>query len=533
VLAFYNRTGELVWGGAYDLDTEQPLELPKLVRTQLPAEHFLRQRFSSEEPVAGIVQTELGPFLVVSRPVLTSAGEGPPMGSVLMGRALDAAAITRLAAQARVELRAMAPGRTVVRPVTEVREPSRLARNATELVETSATTVGETTIMDIRGNPALTLMVTTPRDISARGRDALGFATLSLGVVGGLVLVLLLVLLRRTVLDPVSRLTAHATALGASDDLNVRLELARKDEIGVLAGEFDHMVERLADARKRLLEQSYKAGVAEMASGVLHNIGNAITPVGVKLSTLKEALHQAPVEEIDLAAAELADPATDPGRRAEMQSFVGLAGKELSDLVRRTSRDLEAIENHVGHVQLILADQQRFSRAERVLEPVLVPQLVLETVPLVPDELRGRMTVELDSSVPHVRPVRVARVALQQVVSNLLINAAEAIGESGGRQPGRVEVSAYEEMLEGVRMVHLRFADNGHGIPAENVARIFERGFTTKPRGSGMGLHWSANTVLALGGRIYAESDGPGLGACIHLLLPRAAVESELLESAA
>ena len=70
------------------------------------------------------------------------------------------------------------------------------------------------------------------------------------------------------------------------------------------------------------------------------------------------------------------------------------------------------------------------------------------------------------------------------------------------------------------QLVHVRFTDNGQGIPAEALPRLFERGFTSKARGSGIGLHWCANTMAAMGGRIHASSDGPGRGACVHLLLP-------------
>ena len=71
-------------------------------------------------------------------------------------------------------------------------------------------------------------------------------------------------------------------------------------------------------------------------------------------------------------------------------------------------------------------------------------------------------------------------------------------------------------------LAHVRFTDNGQGIPAEALPRLFERGFTSKARGSGIGLHWCANTMAAMGGRIHATSDGPGRGACVHLLLPLA-----------
>jgi signal transduction histidine kinase len=342
-------------------------------------------------------------------------------------------------------------------------------------------------------------------------------------VAGGLVLLMLLVGMRRSLLDPISELTTRALLVGSREDLDVRLNSQRRDELGLLAREFDRMVERLAEARRQLVEHSYRSGVAEMASGVLHNIGNALTPLGVKLSNLRAALSRAPVQEVGLAAAELSEPGSDTERRADLQAFVALSGQELADLVRRAEQDLGEVQANLDHIQQILADQHRFSRAERAIEPVLLAPLVQESVGLLPDDLKTVARVELAPELERVGPARAARVALQQVVSNLLINAAEAILAAGDRPlPGLVRVTAGESLVDGRPMVHLRFTDDGVGIPAEDLSRVFQRGFSTKARGSGTGLHWSANTIQTLGGRLFAESDGPGRGASFHLLLPSA-----------
>ena len=533
LLAFYDLDGERIWGGTADLSDEGVAEAAKLMPQHLPADHVLlasgrdeqasgRPRGPTEPALAGIYRSEHGPFLLVSKQVLNSAGEGPPKGRVLMARRVGEADVARLGAQARVDLSLSAPA-PGAQPLAVTQEPGRLAQTPIGLTRSAHSLVGETTLMDIGGRPALTLRVTTPRAISARGREALWTSSLSLAVVGGLVMLTLVLLLRRIVLDPLSRLTAHASSLGAGDDLDLRLNIGRKDELGVLADAFDRMMERLAQARQRLLEQSYRAGVAEMASGVLHNLGNAVTPIGVKLTRLQGALREAPVEEVDLALAELAQPGADPDRRRDMQDFLQLAGQELAGLVRRLTRDLGEVQTQVEHVQQILVDQERFSRAERVMESVAVYPLLEETVRLLPDALRARAEIELDPGLRELRPVQASRVALQQIVSNLVINAAEAMPaprQSG--PPGRLHLSGAEELNGEVPMVHLRFADNGSGISAEALPRIFEPGFSTKSRGSGTGLHWTANSVRALGGRISAESAGVGLGACLHLCLRQA-----------
>lgn len=532
-LAIYDAGGRLIWGMAYDLEAEEVMELPTLFAPELARDHLMMAPVAQPADLVGIVQDVAGPLLVAARPVLTSAGEGPPMGVVVMARLLDDKAVSRLATQARVDVQ-LSPMAGDARPLPAEKAPSSLSHSSVALEVGQSSTVGHTTIADLSGAPALGLAVTTPHDITARGGEALRVANIALALASASVLLLLLIGMRRTLLDPISELTTQALLVGSRQDLSVRLNSERRDELGLLTREFDRMVERLAEARQQLVEQSYKSGIAEMASGVLHNIGNALTPLGVKLGHLKGALAAAPVEEVDLAAAELADPGLDAARRSDMESFLALAGKELAELVRRTGRDLEGIQSNVDHIQQILADQHRFSRAERVIEPVALAPLVRESAGMLPEALAKGLRVDLAPALERVGRVSAARVALQQVVGNLLLNAAEAIAAGGERaSPGRIEVSAAETVIEGQPMVHLRVADNGIGIAVEDLARIFARGFSTKSRGSGMGLHWSANTIQLLGGRLFAESEGPGRGACLNLLLPQAVASQQVLQEAA
>ncbi|WP_200373557.1 CHASE4 domain-containing protein [Thiocystis violacea] len=256
-MAFYDQAGDLIWGMAYDLGAEQPLELPTLMPARISAGHFPRQADAGDEtPKAtlGLFQTPRGPFLVVAMPALTSAGEGPPIGHVMLARLLDAEAIARLGTQARVNLSVSTPP-PESRSASGPAEPSGFVQTPITLTETPATLVGETTLTGLDGHPALTLRVATPREISAQGRKALWVANLSVAGALGLAFFLLLLGLRRIILNPLSRLTAQATALGANEAQEARLKLARQDEIGVLAQALDQMMDRLARSRHRLLER--------------------------------------------------------------------------------------------------------------------------------------------------------------------------------------------------------------------------------------------------------------------------------------
>jgi two-component system, NtrC family, sensor kinase len=515
----FDRARQPVWGLLFDLDEEEEIEMPELIERL--AASPLTALTEPDAEVEGLLITTHGPLLIVARPVLTSNREGPVQGAMLLGRFLDAAAI---ADQTRIQLRA-----TVL--ANETLDPEQAAIVA-ELGDSGETLIRAGTAVDqvyrilpdLDGQPALLLRVDVPKAISARGQAAVRFALLSLLGAGLAILAVLMFGLHRMVLVPLRRLTDHAVDVGQRGDLAARLTLERRDELGALAREFDRMVERLAEARKALVDRSYQSGVAEMASGVLHNIGNAITPLKVRVANLESALREAPAAELRMALTELADPATPADRRGDLEQFANLAGQEIATALETTTGQMAGVARQVEHVQRILSDQERFSRAARVLEPVSVVELVRESVDLLGDDGRRELQVELDPSLTAAGSVLGSRVALQQILVNLLKNAVEAVREQAPPPgAGHVVVGATPEFSEGRAMVRLCVTDNGIGISPEHLSRVFERGFSTKSRASsGLGLHWCAVTAAALGGGIQAESAGTGQGTRLILRLPQA-----------
>lgn len=523
LLNIYGLDGERLFGQAVEPNSKETLNLGELSDPRLPADHPLLRHPEITSEVAGIIDTLQGPLLVAARPILTSTGQGPGRGVLMMGRLLNDAEFRRIAEQNRLKLGVFPAAGAA--PEVAWPQASPIPHTPIRLEETAAALRAYTTIGDLFGRPLLTLQVETPRAITAQGEKAVRLALLSIAGAGLLVTGVLLAMLHWTVLNPVGKLTAHAIRMGAEGDLRSRLALSRNDELGVLAREFDRMTERLAEARRRLIDQSYQDGIAEMARGVLHNIGNAITPLGVRLATLDEELRAAPVAEMELAVAELASAETPTERRNDLACFVELAGGELARLVTRNREQVAAITQQVGRVRQILADQERYSRASRVLEPVAMAEVVHDAARMLAPPMREAMAVMVEPSLREVGEVTASRVVLQQVVGNLLVNAAESMLDSGVTG-GRMVARAVRELFEGRPVAHFYFEDNGGGISSENLTRIFEQGFSTKGRGSGLGLHWSANTVTALNGRMYVESAGLGAGACMHLILPLAVRET-------
>jgi len=516
LICFCNSNGLIVWRKFQDLNTNGTMEVPNFPKDRFPASHVLLSHSDVESKVTGILQTQAGPMLVASRPIITSENKGPIRGALILGRFINDKVVDRLREQTRVELQIDPAAAVAAENVPDGHTPIRIDDGDSGVLRVS------TTLADVFGKPALPIRAVVPRDITRAGQTATRFALASIAVVAVVMMGVLLWLLQKTVTGPISRLTRHAVAIGRSDDLSARLNSQRRDEVGALGREFDGMVERLADARNKLLEQSYRSGLAEMASGVLHNVRNALTPMVVDVEMLRQELDGARLDQIEQATAELNCPDLPPARREDMTRFLDLANTRLVTVARQTRTRLDDLAGRARHVGEILADQENVSLAERAMEPVCLDKLVHEAEALLPDSLRQRITVTADPSLADIGPVRTHRICLLQVLANLLTNAAESISRAG-KDRGGVCVRADAEHVGEIDVVHVRMRDDGKGIAPENLVRIFERRFSGKPSGSvGIGLHWCANSVTAMNGRMYAESEGIDKGACLHVLIPAA-----------
>ena len=514
LVAFVDADARFVWRRGYDPETRDELEFRMLAADRLESDHPFRDAIREGRRAKGIVMTEHGPAMLVAAPILDGAGHGPHRGSVLLGRLITPAVVARWAEQAQVKLQM-----STIDPSdssSAVREAMRVPR----IVRRESTNEVYRSLPDIFGQPAISLRVDVPRSVSERGRDAVGYALLSLFAAGFIVLLVLIAALRRMVLAPVSRMTDYAVAIGEGDDLTLRMVVRRPDELGVLAREFNGMVDKLADARRRLVDHSFEAGAAQAASGVLHNIGNAMTPIGVTVAGLQERLRGAPAGEVDMVLAELESGMSDPARKADLEQFLRLASRELTRVIAACGADVEAVARQAQVIQGTLAQEQRASRSSPVVEAVRLTDLIERSVEMIPPALRDCLRIELDASLAAAEALRLPRLTLQQVCQNLIQNAAESV-RMAGRERGTLRVSsAFVAGNDGPQLL-LRFADDGAGIQPEHLPRLFEKGFSTKSQATnyGIGLHWCANAVNALGGSIRAESSGAG-GATFQLMVP-------------
>ncbi|HEX4152795.1 MAG TPA: CHASE4 domain-containing protein [Steroidobacteraceae bacterium] len=516
VLMIADLAGKVVLSDARDSSGGSGPSLDFSTLRDLPADFPWRADIAAGKSAKGLIRTNLGLMMIAAAPVLDGSGGGRALGAVIMGRLMTPERVRMLAARAQADLIVGPPDHPIA---------------GRELSETESTTRIERQLSDIYGRPLASLEVDVPRRITARGHNAVSYASMYLIGAAVAVLVLVVMILNRVVLEPLARVTRHAVSIGEGDDLSARLDLDSGDEIGLLAREFDSMVARVEETRNELIDNSFQAGFAELAKGVLHNLGNAMTPMTVRLVKLRDRLKDLPTADLQRASSELKEVAQGSPRQADLIEFLRLGSQEAASAVAESKADLEIVQRQTQIVQTALSELMRSTRTEPAIETVRLPDLVNQTLEIVPDACRRRLIVDTDESLGRVGAVRIARTVLRLVLQNLIINAADAVRDAG-RDKGVLKVAAEIVRENDSEQLHLHCKDDGVGIAEGDLKRVFDKGYSTKSRdtNSGIGLHWCANSIAALGGRIWAASEGPGLGASLHLMLPLAALRNSRMD---
>jgi signal transduction histidine kinase len=279
---------------------------------------------------------------------------------------------------------------------------------------------------------------------------------------------------------------------------------------------------RLEMAQLQLAEVSRQASLAEVATGVLHNVGNVLNSVNVSVNVLAEALQRSKAQNLSGIAALLSEHASDLGqfitadpKGRQLPRYLEHLAKDLVNQDALMSCELESLTKNMDHIKKIVAMQQSYAKVCGVVETVNAQELVEDALNLNTGVLRRhgvRVIRQYDSPVPQVT---VDRHKVLQVLVNLIGNAKQACDESG-----RPDKQMTVRIAKGGDRVCISVQDNGIGIPRESLARIFTLGFTTRKNGHGFGLHNCALAAREMGGSLAVYSEGADQGAIFTLELP-------------
>ena len=313
-----------------------------------------------------------------------------------------------------------------------------------------------------------------------------------------------------------------------------RLEL-----LGLLSGQFcialdnarlyDALEERvrertleLEQTHQALLETAHRAGMAEVAAGVLHNVGNALNSAFVPTGLLREKLDNSRLGFLSKAIELILDNKEKSGdlfssseRGQKLPAYLEALGEQLDDENIGMRENLDRLQESLSYITEVIRLQENYAGGEQLKEELVLRDILEDALQMEAAALEEEV-INVAGNFENMGLIRTGRHKLMMILLNLLSNAREALLDKEG---GPKEIRLYSRGGTGGKVI-LYVEDNGQGIPGDLLDRIFQNGFSTRKHGRGFGLHNAANAATELGGHLSAQSDGPGTGARFILELP-------------
>jgi signal transduction histidine kinase len=483
-----NNDGQSIFAKAFDLNAQRAIAPPQRL-LKLQANDRLLRHSDAQGSTSGVIMLPEGPMLVAARPILTSTYAGPLRGTLIMGRALDAAEIQRLADTTRLSLSVYSlDDPQIPDDIRSARE--RLAQDGSIEVRplSEQTIVGYTVIKDVYGNPAIVAQVQSARSIYQQGQTSIRYFALLLLVAGIVFGIVVLALLEWAVLSRMARLEGDARHIGASGDQSARVSVEGADELARLASGVNGMLDALeraqqdrrkADEERARFQEELIRAREQMVQMAVHDLKNPLTAIAGFLQALRATSLRS--EQLELAEGASGSVAS---MSSLVETFLDVAQMQEGRLsIHTDSCDIVALFKGCIRELSLWAEQDQKQIAIAVSEPF--PSLIVDS---------GLM---------------------RRVILNLLSNAIK-------HTPTRTSITLGADVADGYARLWVQ--DTGQGISPDLQNRLFERfSIDNQPQqrqtSTGLGLAFCKLAAEAHGGTIELNS-GPGQGTKFTVVLP-------------
>jgi len=470
ILLFLNLSGQIVCGRAYDLHNMTEVPVPDSIENELSSHDVLWRNLTTDSRIGGIILLPENPLLICSRPILTSHGEGPVHGALIMARYLDSDEIGRLALTTHLSLVLQRYDDSQVLPDYQ-NALSAFSNNETVFVQplNGDYVAGYALIRDVYGNPILVSKIDMPRDIYKQGLSTINYFVLLLLAITSVFVVAIVLLMERTVLNRLVRLTGVVRRIGKDKDFRGRVVTDGNDELSTLAKSINVMLTEIEHKTVQLRKAENLAALGQLAAMVGHDLRNPLTGITGATYYLKTKLK------------------TKKDARAE----------EMFD----------TIESAIAHSDKIITDLLKYAEEMKLDVSEIEPRSILSGVL---SHVKVPTDVRISDKTQETPRIKCDQEKMKTVFTKLVENAFDAMPNGGMLtvESARVKESAV-----------ISFSDTGVGIPSEVMTKLWSPFFTTKAKGMGLGLTICKRVVEAHGGTISAQSS-VGKGSTFTITIP-------------
>jgi PAS domain S-box-containing protein len=274
---------------------------------------------------------------------------------------------------------------------------------------------------------------------------------------------------------------------------------------------------KLTETQARLLDEARRAGMAQVATNVLHNVGNVLNSVNVSTRVLAERVRHSRASRVGDVARLLQGSAQgierDIDKARMLPGYVAQLAQELDAEREELLAEIRRLDTSVDHIKNVVSMQQGYAGASGVRQVARITDLVEDALRL-HEAVLANHHIRVHRDCGSVPATALDKTRIMQILVNLIDNARHAMDEVEGERRLGVRVRHEDDRL------CVTVSDNGCGIAPENLARVFSHGFTTRAGGHGFGLHSCAVAAREMGGELTVHSDGSGWGAAVTLTLP-------------
>ncbi len=467
-MIFYNMDGDVLYSKAFDIAELRNIELDDRIFDAIKANPILLNHSDRNSEVSGLLDSELSPMIVSSHPITYSDESLDVIGTLICGRFVDLLELAKICDYSYQDIQ-----------ILELADSPIALTDRINVWRQSETMIsGLVTLDDINKEPFLILEVDSPRDLYLQGRNTVMYFLASMLITGGLVGYIAVYTLNRFVIDRILGLSEEVSNIDPRSLESKSLSIPGDDEISKLSSDIDGMLQTINEYQDLLTKRERMATIGETAAMVGHDLRNPLQVIYMLGSRLNRAIRQlGKIENTDPIATELA-----------------YIEKNLSE--------------QTGYMNKIVSDLQDFSKTIAIkIEKTDVESMtrdVLETV-----GLTDAINVSVDFE-EKAKWVVMDGNYFRRVLVNLLTNAVHAMPD-GGKLSVKGTVLDYN--------VVIKVSDTGVGVSKENMVKLFTPLFTTKAKGTGLGLAVCKRIIDAHKGKISVESE-EGVGTTFTMVLP-------------
>lgn len=572
-ILYFDDNKNFYEGRAYNLEDKKFYPFPQELIKTIASYPAFTEHEEIKKMAAGFMQYHDNLIMIASYPITNNELTTKPNGNILMGYDLNKKRVSALSNTLQVKIQYINPSRIQSdENLSAIYEQLHNQAYITKIHNESLMYI-YSKIVDINQKPIGMFKLTMPRNTYLMGINSIRNFIIASTISGIIIFILIEILLQWAVLDRLLNFKKTLKTITLNSDFSQRIPVTGNDEIAELIRDSNTMLEVInislvqsfcmiyditdknnelnheITARKaaekeinnlntKMMVASRYAGMADIATSVLHNIGNALNSVNTSATWIEQKIHQSEIDDL-VSLAELLEKnegqlddffRKNPKGKQIPQFIIMLARKGQKNKEKLISEVTDLLKN-IDHIKQVINAQQVFNQRIAINEHCKLPDLISDALLLCKSRLENHK-IKLNLEYESIPAIVTDKIKLLQILVNLIQNAIDAL--LAVEQEDKIltiQIQALNNFppassqpefgkRNGEQQCVIRIIDNGIGIPDEHLDKIFSYGFTSKKNGHGFGLHTSSLAAVELGGALNATSSGTNQGAIFTLVLP-------------